>query len=135
MRLGTREVHLLDPPLFWRKLVLLLLFFPPFLLIWDYRKDLAFWYALFLVFLHAYVLLVFLYRVRWRVLAENRKGFYVRVAALILMLGILSMFNFALKYWEVALVLGVAFVVHVGILLSLTVVVRPVGSNEGPAAS
>lgn len=126
MRLLGREWQLLDPRLFWRKVLLLALFFPPFLILKVYEQDLAlFYYNLFLLLLHVYILIVWLWRVRWRLLAENRRAFGLRLFALLVFVVILAIIRFDRPFWELVAVVVLSVVVHLGILLSLTVTVRP----------
>lgn len=136
MRSVGLEWRLLDPRLFWRKILLLAVFFPPFMLLKVYKQDLALlYYNLFLLVLHLYILVVWLWRVRWRVLAENRRAFAVRLFALLVFVVILAILRFDRPFWELVAVVVLSIVIHVGILLSLTVTVRrtsarPVDADE-----
>lgn len=119
--------RLLDPPLFWRKLIMLLVFFAGFLVLKAYKQEVGlFYYGIFLLLLHVYVLIVFLYRVRWKILAENRKPFAVRLAAIAVFILILTMIRFDVSFWQLLVVVAASLVVHIALLLSLTVDARPI---------
>lgn len=135
MRFLGYEWRLLDPRLFWRKVLLLAVFFPPFMILKVYQQDLALlYYNLFLLVLHIYILIVWLWRVRWRVLAENRRAFLVRLFALLVFVVILAIIRFDRPFWELVAVIALSIAVHIGILLSLTVTVRSPDASPRPDA-
>lgn len=120
-----RQLRLLDPQLFWRKLVMLLLFFGLFVPLYQSKNELALYsYVIFLIALHVAVLGIFVWRVRWRVLAEDRRGFFVRVLALVIFVVLLALLRFDVPTWQFYLVVAASFAIHVAILASLTVVWR-----------
>ncbi|MBI2078108.1 MAG: hypothetical protein HYT80_07030 [Euryarchaeota archaeon] len=131
MQIGRHEWSLLDPPLFWRKLAMLVVFFGLFVPIYMYKSWLTVWYAVFLLALHIYVLLVFVYRVRWRVLAENKKPFLVRLVAIATFVALLTFIRAGATLPELVAFVWLSGMVHVALLLSLTVDVRPV-PQSGP---
>lgn len=127
MDLYGYRFRLLDPPLFWRKLIMLLVFFAGFLVLKAYKQEVGlFYYGIFLLLLHVYVLIVFLYRVRWKILAENGKPFAVRIAAIAVFILILTMIRFDVSFWQLFVVVAASLVVHIALLLSLTVDARPI---------
>ena len=115
----------MDAPLFWRKLVMLVVFFGLFVPIYLYKSWLTIWYAVFLLALHIYVLLVFVYRVRWRVLAENKKPFMVRLVAIATFVALLTFIKAGATLTELVAFVWLSGLVHVALLLSLTLDVRP----------
>lgn len=117
---------LIDAPLFWRKLVMLIVFFGLFVPLKMYQQELLEWYVIFLVALHVYVLFVFLYRVRWRILAENRRAFAVRLVAIAIFVALLTVIKAGITLGELVLFVALSGAVHVALLLSLTMRVEPV---------
>lgn len=121
--------RLLDPRLFWRKTTLLVVFFGLFIPIFQYRGTLATWYAVFLLALHVYILFVFLYRVRWRVFAQNRRPFIVRLVAIATFVALLMLIRVGTTLAELVLFVALSGLVHLALLLSLTVDVRPLATG------
>jgi hypothetical protein len=120
------EWTLLDRRLFTRKLVLLVVFFAGFLVLKAYELQVGlFYYGLFLLALHVYILFVFLWRVQWRILAEDRRAFSVRLVAIAVFVLLLTLIKFDVGFWQLLLVVGASLAVHTALLLSLTVDVRP----------
>lgn len=126
MQVGTYRLALLDPSLFWRKVTMLGVFFGLFIPLKMYQERLLYWYVVFLVLLHVYILFVFLYRVRWRVLAENRKAFAVRLVAIATFTILLTIIKVGVTLSELLLFVGLSGLVHLALLLSLTVKARHV---------
>ncbi|HLE48074.1 MAG TPA: hypothetical protein VI818_07235 [Candidatus Thermoplasmatota archaeon] len=126
MQVGRYDWSLLDPALFWRKLVMLVVFFGLFVPIYMYKSWLTVWYAVFLLALHVYVLFVFLWRVKWRVLAENRKPFIVRLVAIATFVALLTFIRAGATLAELVTFVWLSGLVHVALLLSLTVDARPI---------
>lgn len=125
MRIGDWRLEILDPRLFWRKLVLLLVFSAAFIPLKAYNLQLPLnLYILFLLILHVYFVFVFAYRVRWRVLAADRRAFAVRLMAVALFVALLVANNVGATLGEFILFLVVSLVIHTGLLLSLTMVAR-----------
>jgi|GEM_PF-1438553 len=119
-------LRILDPGLFWRKLVLLVVFSLLFLPLKYYELDRYLEaYILLLLLLHVYFVFVLAYRVRWRVLAEHRRSFLLRLLAVALFVALLARQSTGADFSDFALFLGVSLVIHTGLLLSLTVVARP----------
>jgi hypothetical protein len=122
---GTARLRILDPALFWRKLVLLLVFSLLFLPLKYYRLDRYLEaYILLLLLLHVYFVFVLVHRVRWRALAEHRRSFLLRLLAVGLFIALLARQSTGATFADFALFLGVSLVIHTGLLLSLTVVAR-----------
>jgi len=126
VQVGRYDWSLLDPALFWRKLVMLVVFFGLFVPIYMYKSWLTVWYAVFLLALHVYVLFVFLWRVKWRVLAENRKPFIVRLVAIATFVALLTFIRAGATLAELVTFVWLSGLVHVALLLSLTVDARPI---------
>jgi len=124
VQVGSYRLTLLDPSLFWRKVTMLVVFFGLFILLKMYQEELLYWYVIFLVALHVYILFVFLYRVRWRVLAENRKAFAVRLVAIATFTILLTVIKVGVTLSELLIFVGLSGLVHVALLLSLTVKAR-----------
>lgn len=126
MQRAGRRVVLLDPPLFWRKLVLLVLFSALFLPLKYYELDreLQIYIALLLL-LHVYFVFVLAYRVRWKVLAEHRRSFLLRLLAVALFIALLARASTGATMGEFVVFLLISLLIHTGLLLSLTVVARP----------
>jgi len=83
--MSPRHLRILDPRLFWRKLVLLLVFSALFLPLKYYElKQPMVAYVVFLLLLHVYFVFILIWRVRWRVLYEHRRSFLLRVLAVAL---------------------------------------------------
>lgn len=121
MQAGKYRVTLLDPRLFWRKVVMLVVFFGLFIPLKLYREQLLLGYVIFLVALHIYILFVFLYRVRWQVLAENRRAFAVRLVAIAIFVALLTVIKAGATVTELVAFVGLSGLVHLALLLSLTV--------------
>lgn len=129
-----RRLRILDPKLFWRKLVLLLVFSGLFLPLKYYHLDEAFLaYVGFLLLLHVYFVFILIWRVRWRVLFEHRRSFGLRVLAVALFTALLARQEAGASFQEFALFLAISLVIHTGILLSLTLIWRDV--DPTPTAS
>jgi hypothetical protein len=127
VQLAGRRFELLDPGLFWRKMALLLVFSAAFLplkaLPWQMPLRV---YIVFLILLHVYFVFVLVYRVRWRVLAEHRRSFILRLFAVAIFIALLAVNDAGATFAEFAVFLGISFVLHTALLLSLAlVVVRP----------
>lgn len=103
---------------------MLVVFFGLFIPLKVYQQRLLYWYVVFLVALHIYVLLVFLWRVKWRIFAENRKAFLVRVVAIVTFVFLLTLVRVGVTPAELALFVIVSGVIHLALLMSLTVDVR-----------
>lgn len=126
MDLAARRIRLLDASLFWRKLALLVVFSALFLPLKAYELEMPLRvYIGFLLVLHVYFVFVLIWRVRWDVLAEHKRSFSLRILAVALFIAILALNESGASFWEFALFLAVSLVVHTGLLLSLTVVIRP----------
>lgn len=120
------RLRVLDPALFARKLVLLVLFSAAFVPLKYYRLDR--WleaYVAALLLLHVYFVFVLVHRVRWRVLAEDRRSFALRLLAVALFLALLLRLSTGATFAEFVLFLAVSLLVHTGLLLSLTLTTRP----------
>ena len=126
---------MLDPRLFWRKVTLLVVFFGLFIPIYQYRTPLAIWYTAFLLALHVYILFVFLYRVKWRVFAENRRPFAIRIVAIATFILLLMMIKVGSTLAEMVVFVLLSGAVHVALLLSLTVDVRPLEDSGADTQS
>ena len=126
MQVGSYQVSLLDPRLFWRKVVMLVTFFGLFIPLKMYQSELLDWYVVFLLALHVYILFVFLYRVQWRILAENRRAFAVRLIAIATFVILLTVIKVGVTLQELLVFVGLSGVVHLALLLSLTVKARHV---------
>ena len=124
VQVGSYRLTLLDPSLFWRKVTMLVVFFGLFIPLKMYQEQLLYWYVVFLVLLHVYILFVFLYRVRWRVLAENRKAFAVRLVAIATFTILLTVIKVGVTLSELLMFVGLSGLVHLALLLSLTVKAR-----------
>lgn len=125
MNINGWSIRLLDPPLFWRKLALLLLFSVAFVPLKAYNLDKALnYYIAFLLFLHVYFVFVLVYRVRWHVLSADRRSFILRLLAVALFIALLVANNTGATLWEFVVFLAISLVIHTGLLLSLTVVAR-----------
>lgn len=124
MQVGTYRLTLLDPALFRRKVTMLVVFFGLFIPLKMYQEQLLYWYVVFLVLLHVYILFVFLYRVRWRVLAENRKAFAVRLVAIATFSVLLTVIKVGVTLSELLMFVGLSGLVHLALLLTLTVKAR-----------
>lgn len=105
---------------------MLIVFFGLFVPLKMYQQELLEWYVIFLVALHVYVLFVFLYRVRWRILAENRRAFAVRLVAIAIFVALLTVIKAGITLGELVLFVALSGAVHVALLLSLTMRVEPV---------
>lgn len=126
VELAGYRFQLLDPPLFWRKLILLVVFFAGFVFLKAYERRVELLvYVIFLLALHVYILFVFLWRVRWRVFAENRRAFAIRLVAILVFVLLLTLIKFDVPAWEFFLAVALSLGIHVALLLSLTVDVRP----------
>lgn len=123
---GTNaRLRILDPALFWRKLALLVVFSLLFLPLKYYRLDLYLEaYIVFLLLLHVYFVFVLIHRVRWKILAEHRRSFLLRLLAVGLFIALLARQGTGATFADFTLFLVVSLVIHTGLLLSLTVVVR-----------
>lgn len=134
MRVGTRRVVLLDPPLFWRKLLLLVVFSAAFvpLKYYELERELTL-YIVFLLLLHVYFVLILIYRVRWKVLAADRRSFLLRLLAVALFIALLVVNSTGATLWEFVGFLAISLVIHTGLLLSLTMVVRGEPAVDGTA--
>jgi len=121
----NRRIRILDPKLFLRKLVLLLVFSALFLPLkyFELDKSLEAYIALLLL-LHAYFVFVLVHRVRWRILAEDRRSFLLRVLAVGLFVALLARQATGATFAEFVAFLAVSLVIHTGLLLSLTVTFR-----------
>ncbi len=124
VQVASYRLTLLDPALFWRKVTMLVVFFGLFIPLKMYQEQLLYWYVVFLVLLHVYILFVFLYRVRWRVLAENRKAFAVRLVAIATFTVLLTVIKVGVTLSELLMFVGLSGLVHLALLLSLTVKAR-----------
>lgn len=121
VNMGGHRAILLDPALFWRKLTMLIVFFGLFIPLKMYREELLVWYVVFLVALHVYILFIFLYRVQWRVLAQNRRDFLVRLVAITVFVVLLTVIKAGATLQELLVFVALSGIVHVALLLSLTV--------------
>src|SRR5947208_260655 len=99
---------------------MLVVFFGAFIPLKIYKEQLLLWYVVFLVALHVYILFVFLWRVRWRVLAADRKAFAVRLVAIAVFVALLMLVKAGATLSELALFVLVSGAIHVALLLSLT---------------
>lgn len=132
MDVGSRRVQLLDPPLFWRKLVLLIVFSAAFIPLKYYELDQALtWYLVFLLLLHIYFLVVLVWRVRWRQLAEHRRSFGLRLTAVAFFIFLLAVLKTGVGFAAFMVFLAASMVIHTFLLLSLTVVFRPLVTPKG----
>ena len=134
--MSPRHLRILDPRLFWRKLVLLLVFSALFLPLKYYElKQPMVAYVVFLLLLHVYFVFILIWRVRWRVLYEHRRSFLLRVlaVALFVYLLVLSSRSQSVTFGEFAAFLGVSLLIHTALLLSLTMVWRPIETAPAPA--
>jgi hypothetical protein len=120
VQVGNYHLSLLDPRLFWRKVVMLVVFFGLFVPLKLYQETLLYWYVVFLVALHVYILFVFLYRIHWKVLAENRKAFAVRLVAIAIFVLLLTMIEVGVTLKELLIFVALSGLVHLALLLSLT---------------
>lgn len=134
--MAERHLRILDPRLFWRKLALLLLFSALFLPLKYYeRRQEMVAYVIFLLLLHVYFVFILVWRVRWRILSEHRRSFLLRMlaVALFIYLLVLASGSQGVTFAEFAAFLGVSLVIHTALLLSLTVVWRPIDPLVAPA--
>lgn len=122
-----RRLRILDPKLFVRKLVLLLVFSALFLPLKYYELDKFLEvYIAFLLVLHVYFVFVLIHRVRWKVLAEDRRSFLLRLVAVALFIALLARQSTGATFAEFVAFLAISLVIHTGLLLTLTVTFRPV---------
>jgi hypothetical protein len=117
--------RLLDPALFWRKMAMLVVFFGLFVPIYLFRTTLAVWYAVFLLALHVYVLGVYLWRVRWRILIRRGSPFLARLFTIAVFVTLLMVIRAGATIGELTMFVALSGLVHVGILLALNLDVRP----------
>lgn len=135
MRLGNRQLRILDPPLFWRKVILLIVFSAAFIPLKAYKLEREFeLYVLFLLLLHVYFVFILIYRVRWKVLAANRRSFILRLLAIAFFIAVLAKNRTGATLNEFLVFLAIALVIHVGLLFSLTLVAEsPPQAETSPA--
>lgn len=129
------RLRILDAALFWRKLVLLVVFSLLFLPLKYYRLDRFLeGYIVLLLVLHVYFVFVLVFRVRWNILAEHRRSFLLRLLAVALFIALLARQSTGATFADFALFLAVSLVIHAGLLLSLAVVVRAETPTPAPSA-
>jgi hypothetical protein len=121
VQVGSYRLSLLDPALFWRKVAMLVIFFGLFVPLKIYQQQLLDWYVVFLLALHVYILFVFLYRVRWKILAADRKAFAVRLVAIGTFVLLLTVIKVGVTLPELLAFVALSGIVHLALLLSLTV--------------
>lgn len=118
---------LIDKKLFVRKLVMLLGFSAgiiPLLLYKNYFG--AALYVILLLLLHLYFLVVYLWRVRWKELLNNKLGFVIRAAAILFFTYLLSLLRSGEEIASVIVFLCISVSIHIALLLLLMVrVERP----------
>lgn len=118
------HVRLLDAPLFWRKLALLIIFSAAFIPLKAYDLEVPLQiYIGFLLVLHIYFVFILIYRVRWRALAEHRRSFLLRMLAVAFFVALLVRLQTGATFWDFVGFLLASLVVHTALLLSLTMVV------------
>lgn len=130
MHVGAWRVRILDPRLFARKLIMLLVFSGAFVPLKYYELDTALtWYIVLLLLLHVYFVFVLIWRVRWRQLAEHRRSFALRLIAVAFFVFLLAILEAGVTFAEFLVFLAASLVIHTLLLLSLTVDARraPVG--------
>lgn len=122
MHLGDWRIRILDPQLFVRKLVLLLVFSAAFVPLKYFEWDTALtWYIVLLLVLHVYFVFVLIWRVRWKELAEHKRSFALRIIAVAFFVFLLAILEAGVTFVEFLVFLAASLVIHVFLLLSLTV--------------
>ncbi len=125
MDVGAWRVRILDPRLFARKLILLLVFSAAFVPLKYYEWDTALtWYIVLLLLLHVYFVFVLIWRVRWKQLAEHRRSFALRLIAVAFFVFLLAILEAGVTFLEFLVFLVASLVIHTLLLLSLTVDAR-----------
>lgn len=122
---------IIDKALFVRKLFMLLAFSAGLvpLLMNKNRVGIAL-YVTVLLLLHAYVLVVYLWRVSWREFLRSKRQFMVRLSAILFFSYLLSKLRFDEHISSVIVLLCISVFLHIMILLLLMVKMEPALSYE-----
>jgi hypothetical protein len=136
MELGRWRIQILDPKLFIRKVVLLLVFTGGLVPLKYYKIDVAlFWYVVVLLILHVYFLFILIWRVQWKQLAQHRRSFALRLVAVAFFIFLLSVLQTGVTFTEFMIFLGASLIVHTFLLLSLTLTATRLPTPGEPVPS